>query len=812
MGFKFNPLSGELDIVTTKVAELKGVTVGSVLFVDSDLKITEDVDLFWDNTNKRLGVGTGSPDTLLHLKDSDAGITGQGIVTFEKDNHIQMSFACPATKTGTLAFGDPGGYYGKIVYDHATDSLYFIVNNSEKLRVSSSGNVGIGTITPTSKVHIDTESATVGQIIQGAALQSADLSQWKDSVGTPNTVIDQNGNLDLDDTTSSVTGVLMKRGNPFLHNFHHPTGDTAIPTGWNVVLGESAGNFTMGQNATNVLHGSYNLIIGATAGQAIDCGYYNSAIGRGALRNTTDGQSNVGVGAYAMNSVTTGNANLGVGSYSGYGLSGSASFNSVIGDRALFYADGSYNSVIGYLAGRYLHDGSTQFTGSDKNVFIGANIRPLDAISENEIIIGFQALGEGSNSIVIGNDAIIKTILKGNVGIGTITPISKVHIDTELATTVGSIIRGAALQSADLSQWKDSSGTVLNVVDANGNIGIGTDSPLAPLHIYQKSDGSGLQFNGFDDNSTKFGRLSINNLGNLNSYSSAASVYQSVGYQYFLSGDNIYFNIGSGKDLLIRNSSSGVLMDIDESTGNVGIGTTTPTEKLEVTGNIMTSSDNDKYYAGTGKDMSIYYDGIDGYIKTDEIAPSDLKISCGANKTLELQDKVYNDQQINLGEVSGSSWWGTPGAGIIEYRSGSAIEFQDSTTDGYKIRFNTQISHEYAEGEDIEFHLHIGNNGTSTGNAVFKLTYEWTNIEDNFPVASSTTQTITIDGVDGKHQIETIVATISGLNKQVSSILLCTLERLAGDANDDFAGSVYVIGLDFHIPINTIGSRTVVYK
>jgi hypothetical protein len=46
----------------------------------------------------------------------------------------------------------------------------------------------------------------------------------------------------------------------------------------------------------------------------------------------------------------------------------------------------------------------------------------------NEIVIGASAVGVGSNSVVLGNDSITKTILKGNVGIGTTAPGYKLDV------------------------------------------------------------------------------------------------------------------------------------------------------------------------------------------------------------------------------------------------------------------------------------------------------------------------------------------------------------------------------------------------
>ena len=51
-----------------------------------------------------------------------------------------------------------------------------------------------------------------------------------------------------------------------------------------------------------------------------------------------------------------------------------------------------------------------------------------------------------------------------------LTPQSKLHITTVNSTEKGQIIQGVTSQSADLSEWQNSAGTVLAKVDASGNI------------------------------------------------------------------------------------------------------------------------------------------------------------------------------------------------------------------------------------------------------------------------------------------------------------------------------------------------------
>lgn len=56
-------------------------TDGSILFAESEL-LAEDSDLFWDNVNKRLGIGTNTPtatvDIVGTVKLPTTGISGAG--------------------------------------------------------------------------------------------------------------------------------------------------------------------------------------------------------------------------------------------------------------------------------------------------------------------------------------------------------------------------------------------------------------------------------------------------------------------------------------------------------------------------------------------------------------------------------------------------------------------------------------------------------------------------------------------------------------------------------------------------------------
>ncbi|MEA4935440.1 MAG: hypothetical protein VB102_02240 [Paludibacter sp.] len=146
-------------------------------------------------------------------------------------------------------------------------------------------------------------------------------------------------------------------------------------------------NYAQGTNALNSnTNGSYNIALGYNALYSNTSGSYNYSIGMNALRSNTTGEDNAVLGRGALYGNTT----------------------------------GSYNIGIGYSAGRYIAGGSTENMTSVNSIFIGRGTKALGNSQTNQIVIGYNAIGNGSNSITIGNDEIAKTILKGKIGIGTI--------------------------------------------------------------------------------------------------------------------------------------------------------------------------------------------------------------------------------------------------------------------------------------------------------------------------------------------------------------------------------------------------------
>ncbi|MDD5512077.1 MAG: hypothetical protein PHI12_14930, partial [Dehalococcoidales bacterium] len=303
-------------------------------------------------------------------------------------------------------------------------------------------------------------------------------------------------------------------GHSALHSNPAGSGNTALgdyalyanATGNNnTALGVSA----LRSNTT----GYQNTALGVSALRSNTTGNYNIALGDSALYDNTEGYSNSALGNVALRSNTTGYQNTALGYFALYANT-IGNNNTALGTYALFSnTTGNYNIALGMNAGRYLANGSTANSTPSNSVFLGYDTRANAAGGTNEIVIGASAIGAGSNSVVLGNDSITKTLLKGNVGIGTTTPGAKLDINGNLKiatlttgatntvlTHSGNIVQQRTIDSRVWgSTLVDYSGTSANYIPkmldadtitnsliyeaANGRIGISTTSPGSKLTV-----------------------------------------------------------------------------------------------------------------------------------------------------------------------------------------------------------------------------------------------------------------------------------------------------------------------------------------
>jgi hypothetical protein len=150
-------------------------------FGDGDLVyLYEDVD---DNleihssgrtalTGGFVGIGTLFPGWPLHVVGS------QGVGRFDSTSStfgsvIELrNYTANPTAVGAINFVNAQGQYkGQIAYT-GTNALTFGVNAAEAMRIDSTGDVGIGTTTPTAQLHVQTNT----QAIRGTSFSDAGVT------------------------------------------------------------------------------------------------------------------------------------------------------------------------------------------------------------------------------------------------------------------------------------------------------------------------------------------------------------------------------------------------------------------------------------------------------------------------------------------------------------------------------------------------------------------------------------------------------------------------------------------------------------
>lgn len=178
---------------------LPSLTSGSILFSNGTTITQDNANLFWDNTNKRLGVSTGSNVTSkLHVVDTTTGTTHGVIIhkvgtdanssrlTFRK---ARGTYASPtAVANGDFIGSFAAGPYSGSSYLDGTARITANVNGTvttssvptdlqfhtgtttggtERMRIFSNGNISIGSTTNSNKLYTRASVNAVSGTVTG---------------------------------------------------------------------------------------------------------------------------------------------------------------------------------------------------------------------------------------------------------------------------------------------------------------------------------------------------------------------------------------------------------------------------------------------------------------------------------------------------------------------------------------------------------------------------------------------------------------------------------------------------------------------
>ena len=129
-----------------------------------------------------VGIGTSSPNELLHVSSGSSGFTGsynsRTIGVFESNSGAGTTLSIMSKNTGYsgIFFGDQDSEVdgGQLQFEHTTNAWKFVSSGSERMRIKSNGNVGIGTTNPSTKLEV---SGSDGEIIR---IESTKNGTWVD--------------------------------------------------------------------------------------------------------------------------------------------------------------------------------------------------------------------------------------------------------------------------------------------------------------------------------------------------------------------------------------------------------------------------------------------------------------------------------------------------------------------------------------------------------------------------------------------------------------------------------------------------------
>lgn len=222
-----------------------------------------------------------------------------------------------------------------------------------------------------------------------------------------------------------------------------------------------------------------NTSFGDEAMRATTTSSNTTGIGYRALRVNTTGSNNTAIGHTALDANLIGNSNTAVGSNSLGSTTGGS--NTAIGADALtFNTTGISNVAIGADAGNYTNALATVTTPIN-SIYIGNGTRAGQTNPTNEIVIGDDAVGNGNNSVSIGNSSTVSNRFYGNIN------TTNGGLNANFGVTGGEF----TANSSGMAYYPPSSGETLFNVDATNKIIEIGDYAGAYNNVFMRFDDTG---------------------------------------------------------------------------------------------------------------------------------------------------------------------------------------------------------------------------------------------------------------------------------------------------------------------------------
>lgn len=651
-------------------AIFSALTPGSIPFIGTGGVLTQNnSQLFWDRNNNKLGIGTSAPDADVDIRKPGGGI--QWVANSNGNTNL--------TNGATLGSYEFAGYFNGSVNDVArirgfytgdgttrSGAIGFFTHNlgstSEKLRITSTGNVGIGTTNPSAILHVaDSISNNWRFNTSGTLTTQRALAYYFSSESNPRWSIGANvlgnglagiGFGPGDTSTIETSGAAV--GYPASRSLGLYTSNATALT--ERVRIDSNGNVGIGTSPTSLLH----VLPSGTVS--------NSLLTVRGTTTTTSG------GVDLSPTISTATTSYGV--YAEPIFSPTSNIASANGTLILGRAQNS-SSNITTLRGLYTGvRTSANYSGTlsgAQGIFIETPTFLGSAPTTNYGLYIDSQTGGGTNYALYSAGG--QTYFAGNVGIGTTSPSSQLELGVgQIAVPLGSVSNPSYSFTGDLNTGIFSPAADNLILAAGGATTLQITSGAAYIRAGGAANGPTLSFIGDTDmglwrantdtlaiSTAGNERMRIDSSGNVgigttspnyklsisqpvsaSTYKAAISIEDTLTQADSSTGidwRNTQYSWNQGRIAVIRNGANanfsmafstavnGVLTEGLRllSTGNVGIGTTTPALRLNVTA------------TGSG-----------GYPTTS-----------GTNQTgIQRLEAIGTDNILDMG-VAGASPWGS---------------------------------------------------------------------------------------------------------------------------------------------------------
>lgn len=253
-------------------ATLSGKTQGSVLFAGAGGVISEDnSNLFWDDTNNRLGLGTASPSELLDISGKIT-VSSAGLMQFiDAGDKKWLSFYDGSSENFALNANLAGGGDSNVLL-FSSDVVTSILSMTR-----NSGYVGVGTITPSYKLSVasvdTTEQVGISHDNTDAKMSISAGSQYTEHEA-PVSLADD-ASFDLPDSSAGFCTILVGDSEEYAFFRWDTTAAVNVidSSGSNISTSDDDGKFCIFDNGTAV---RVRNRLGAAKKVIFDCNYTTS--------------------------------------------------------------------------------------------------------------------------------------------------------------------------------------------------------------------------------------------------------------------------------------------------------------------------------------------------------------------------------------------------------------------------------------------------------------------------------------------------------------------------------------------------------